>query len=181
LSTRHRVLDRADSAWSPLTEEERCAVWSDFERRFSFRASVHPVRWAGINEPGDSRTYAIGHVYGDEAEYDRLTMDLCEKLHAAFRRCSGPAEAVWVLDWQHDCYRFWPGRPFCYDSEEDWSVPPLPNGDYRIFLANDLRFGVFGHPWEQTMCVFGRPLLEAIDAAVPELFGAPIRVGGRTV
>lgn len=181
MATWQEIAERAAPAWRALTEEEDRAVWPAFERRFAFRAGVNPDRWPGITEPEDSRTYAIGHAYGDEAEYARLTMDLCAKLHAALQRCVGHGEAVWVLDWQHPAHRFWPHEPFYYANEDDWPVPAFPNGDYYIFLAQDLCFGVFGHPWEQTMCVFGRALLEALQADMPELFAAPIRIGGRAV
>ena len=176
-----QVVERAAPAWRPLSDEEDRAVWPEFEHRFTFRPSVNADQWPGIAEPADSRTYAVGWAYGDEGEYTRLTMDLCEKLHAALRRCVASNEAIWVLDWQHPAYRFSPHEPFRYASEDDWPVPAFPNGDYHIFLAPDLRFGVFGHPWEQTICVFGRTLLEAFDADKPALFATSIRIGGRAV
>ena len=37
-------------------------------------------------------------------------------------------------------------------------MPVLPDGVYTLFLAPDGRFGIFGHPWEMTVCVFGREL-----------------------
>jgi hypothetical protein len=47
-----------------------------------------------------------------------------------------------------------------------WPVSPFPDGDYYIFLSEDLTSGTFGHPWEQSLCVFGRVL---VDALVPTL------------
>ena len=86
-----------------------------------------------------------------------------------------------MLDWQHPCYLFEPHGEFSFNSEDDWPVPAIPNGDYHIFLSRGMDLGVFGHPWEQTMCVFGQSLLEAFTSDPPELFTKRVRVGGRTV
>ncbi|MEE1806266.1 DUF2716 domain-containing protein [Streptomyces sp. BE133] len=32
---------------------------------------------------------------------------------------------------------------------------PNPNGNYFIFLSEDFRAGSFGHPWEESPCLFG--------------------------
>lgn len=45
----------------------------------------------------------------------------------------------------------------------------FPNGDYDIFVSQDLRPGTFGHPWEGSLCVWGAELIDAVaarDAAV---------------
>jgi len=58
---------------------------------------------------------------------------------------------------------------------------PLPRtqpGDYFIFLAEDLRFGTFGHPWEHSLCVFGTELLEAVEEDVHELLQRILRRNG---
>ncbi len=41
-------------------------------------------------------------------------------------------------------------------------MPVYPKGDYYIFLRDDLSEGTFGHPWEQTLCVFGERLLASL-------------------
>jgi hypothetical protein len=98
---------------------------------------------------------------------------------AASQSCVADGEAIMVLDLQHPCYRFLPHALFAFETEDDWPIPALPNGDYYIFLGTDLSFGVFGHPWERSMCVFGRPLLAAFGDDPPLLFDRPLRVGGR--
>ena len=176
--TWEEIVARAAPAWQMLNEDERERVWTEFDTRFGFRASMDPEDWPGIREPTASRTYAIGHVFGEAQRYDRLTIDLSNKLRRALQACVSPTTAVLVLEWQGPAYRFWPHEPFEYAEEDAWPVPVLPNGDYYIFLAEDFSFGVVGHPWEHTMCVFGAALLAAIDEEMPELFGAPVRVGG---
>ena len=158
---------------------EEHATWDRFDAKFRFRPSTK--YWPGIKEPEASVTYDISHVYGAPERYDRLTLDLSHKLVSALRGCVADGDVVHVLDWQHPCYRFNPHAPFAFDSEDDWPIPALPNGDYYIFLDPDLRFGIFGHPWEKTMCVFGRTLVRAFGAEPPLLFDRPKRVGGKTV
>ena len=58
---------------------------------------------------------------------------------------------------------------------ESWRIPVLPDGDYSIFLAADFRFGIFGHPWEGTWCVFGTKLLAAFETDRPRMFSSELR------
>jgi hypothetical protein len=170
------------SAWRNLEKPEYDAVWDRFYEMFKFNPSVRSSDWPGIVEPAESITFSIGHVYDrDPDAYDRRTLDLCVKLIRAFRHCVPPGETIFVLDLQHACYIFEPHSEFDFTSEDEWPVPALPNGDYYIFLTRDMRSGVFGHPWEQTMCVFGRKLIERFAEDPPELFTKTMRVGGHTV
>ncbi len=38
----------------------------------------------------------------------------------------------------------------------------FPDGDYHIVLTEDMTIGTFGHPWEQTLCVFGAALVDTL-------------------
>ncbi|MEO0479358.1 MAG: DUF2716 domain-containing protein [Planctomycetota bacterium] len=167
------------AAWEEQGFDDYESVWTPFDRRFKFQPST--TEWPGFREPLESITYDIGHVYGDPHRYARLTLDLCRKLVGALRRCTAAGDFVYVLDWQHPSYRFWPHEPFEFASEDDWPIPALPNGDYYIFLARDREFGVLGHPWEKTMCTFGSALLDAIAQDLPALFDRPVRRGGKVV
>ncbi|MEU2865764.1 DUF2716 domain-containing protein [Streptomyces mirabilis] len=102
-------------------------------------------------------------------------------------------EPLWILDWQHICYRLRPDLPSTDmflprvlegRSREGWPLSPYPDGDYYIFLADDLRFGTFGHPWEHSLCVFGAELLEAIAEDVSNAqdlwIGLGLDANGRT-
>ncbi|MFB6780507.1 DUF2716 domain-containing protein [Streptomyces sp. NPDC056352] len=61
---------------------------------------------------------------------------------------------------------------------EGWPLSPYPDGDYYIFLADDLRFGTFGHPWEYSLCVFGAELLDAISEDVHQVLQRVLRRDG---
>ncbi|MFC9086772.1 DUF2716 domain-containing protein [Nocardiopsis dassonvillei] len=45
--------------------------------------------------------------------------------------------------------------------------------------TRDLRTGTFGHPWENTLCVFGRDLLDRVENGLTALLGEPTRRDGR--
>jgi hypothetical protein len=77
---------------------------------------------------------------------------------------------MFALDWQHTCWSFDPHATF-----ENWEVPLIPNGDYCLFLAPQLEWGWLGHPWEQSICVFGEPLLHTLLANPPALFTKIVR------
>ncbi|WP_275101361.1 DUF2716 domain-containing protein [Nocardiopsis dassonvillei] len=42
-----------------------------------------------------------------------------------------------------------------------------------------MRLGTFGHPWEHTLCVFGRDLLARVEGRLTALLGEPTRGDGR--
>jgi hypothetical protein len=165
-------------AWDelPYQADECASAWQYLSADLAFRPSVSSEHWPSIHEPYPSITYAIGHIFNaDGAEATRLEEDLAQKTLAAFRRCTYAHQWLYALDWQHACYRFYPHQPFLAHNLEAWSVSVLPNGDYSIFLAQDFSFGIFGHPWEKTMCVFGQGLLDAFAQDQPLLFTRIVR------
>lgn len=162
-------------AWRELPETEESQVWDRFDRRFDF----DPRRRPAIMEPAPSTTYAIGRIYSpDQSRRHSLEVDLNLKTLDALRQCTGRQERLYALDWQHPCYSLYPHCPFAAEDVDAWKVPVLPDGDYYIFLAEDFRFGLIGHPWEQTICVFGQELLDAFALALPLIFDTVIRKNG---
>jgi hypothetical protein len=158
-------------AWSELSEQDEGAVWSRFAEVFNFIPSVTSSDWPGIHERRPFRTYSIEHIYGHPSAR-QLERDLEDKARIAFQACAPSDTRVYALDWQHQCYWL---RPHELVSGEPWAIPALPDGDYYIFLEEQFEYGWFGHPWEQTICVFGTPLLRALDRQRPELFTSCIR------
>jgi hypothetical protein len=157
-------------AWTPLTSEEYDAVWDRFYREFSFHPSVNPEDFPGIREPVPSITWTLHPSPWTVEDEDELH----HRFLAAFKACTTAEEVLYALDWQHTCYWFCPHVPF-----EEWVVPVLPNGDYYIFLSHDFSWGVFGHPWEWTLCGFGKPFLEALAAgALPHMLTSAVRRHG---
>jgi len=168
-------------AWEEMDYAARTEVWDRFDREFSFQPSVHEEDWPGIREPDPSETYSISHVYDGEDElYAKLNRELQDWGLRAFRTLlHGETAWLFALDWQHACYRFRPHIPFAVDEFGEWPIPLLPNGDYYIFLHSEFAWGVFGHPWEQTICVFGKELLALVEQGRPTLLSQRIRRDGK--
>jgi uncharacterized protein DUF2716 len=152
-------------------ESEDDEVWERFSRDFEFRPSVHARSFPGIREPHPSVTYALPREGGAARLPTRDEVaDLKAALLAAFRACTPPDGRIYALDWQHESFWLLPHVAF-----DEWAVPVLPDGDYYIFLAPDFVWGVFGHPWEWTICLFGANLLAAVGQRPLHLFSTPIR------
>lgn len=150
------------TAWRrmPMSGPDYERYWDMFYARFHFKPSttVHP----GIAEPTPSITFDLSPIFAAEpSEWvrgeDRLTGAVLEAMKAVFGN-----ERLVVLNWQHDALRFVPDG-FKPRSDDDWAIPVFPNGDYFIYLTESMDDGFFGHPWEQTFCVFGRRLLPRLD------------------
>lgn len=165
--------------WVELEEAEHGAIWDRFDRRFGFRPDVQ--EFPGFDEPLDSITFALSGMFGDEDRYWRIRRDCESAFLEAARGVVAAGEFIYALDWQHPAYRFWPHRPVEVDHLGDWTVPFLPNGDYYCFVEPQLQFGTLGHPWEETLCVFGARLSEELESGLTELLGLPIRRGGKVV
>jgi hypothetical protein len=149
-------------------------VASDADGRPGLRAVLGPVlcpvrlqaeydRLPGIAEPAPSVTFDLSPIFSSQpSEWipreDRLTAEALSALQERFRN-----ERLVVLNWHHDALWLVPEQ-FAPQSDDDWAIPVLPNGDYYIFLTESMDDGFFGHPWEQTLCVFGERLLPSLGS-----------------
>lgn len=52
-------------------------------------------------------------------------------------------------------------------------------GDYYAFLTPDLEEGTFGHPWEQTLCVIGRRMVDSLGRSLGTWLPVKRENGGR--
>ena len=168
-----------EPAWEPLPDADERAVWDLFDEQFGFRPSVDPAEWPGIREPTPSVTYDISAVVAGQGV--AAGADPNADLFTAFKACVPPGARLYALDWQHTCYTFNPFGRVEFSEVYEGMIPVVPNGDYSIFLADDLSFGAFGHPWEQTVCIFGQPMLSAIERDRPKSLGRVIRRNGEAV
>jgi hypothetical protein len=171
-----------EPAWEELADGDRTVVWELFYEKFRFNPSTKSSEWPGIKEPMDSITFDISHFL-DGSEQARTTDEngLNAEIVEIFRQCVLPGEKLYALDWQHPCYWFNPFGRFEFSPMYAGMIPVIPNGDYHIFLADDFRFGTFGHPWEQTICVFGDELLGVVMREHPTLLQRTIRRDGRAL
>jgi hypothetical protein len=135
-----------------LTQE-----YGDLEERFykmiNFRPSYNDPT-IRITEPSPSVVINLNFLESKDYEWFE------EQFLVAFRTLAKQGhEKLYVFDWQHNGYEFYPML----------NRPPLsvyPDGDYYSFVAEDFSFWTFGHPWQHTVCIFGKPLIDAL----PETF-----------
>jgi hypothetical protein len=152
-----------------LYEAEHDEIWARFKDRFTFRPDMRA--FPGITEPETSATWSLRDC--EESAVDELD----EIVHSGLGTATRPGEQLYALDWQHVGYRFDPRRVGGRGPRRPGGV--FPGGDYSVSLTPDLRLGTFGHPWEETLCVFGEPLLAAVEARLTALLGPPVRRGGK--
>ncbi|GAA4936486.1 DUF2716 domain-containing protein [Streptomyces coeruleoprunus] len=161
-----------------LPEAEYRRVWGRFYEDFDFRPSMSSFEWPAIKEPVASVTWRLAAL-DDDPGYERLDR-LVDVIKQGLTSCVGPQGTLLALDWQHTSYRFAPqevGGP----EQPAWPLSPYPDGDYCIYLTEDFRLGSFGHPWEESLCLFGEELLDVTCAEVDKVLGPPIRRSGKAV
>ncbi|MFD6985379.1 DUF2716 domain-containing protein, partial [Streptomyces sp. NPDC059956] len=145
-------------------------LWDRFYADFDFKPST--TYRPAITDPSPS---AVWNLHS----HHRLVPDLPGELDAIVRRgllaATEPGEFVHWLDWQHDGYRYDPRRVGVPGRPPVPGYGAYPNGDYYLHVTHDLRLGTFGHPWEQTLTVWGISLLPAVEAELTDLLGEPVR------
>ncbi|WP_064257441.1 DUF2716 domain-containing protein [Rhodococcus sp. HS-D2] len=147
--------------WTILGEKHRSQYWDRFTDRFGFRPGTSEATWPAIAEPAPSITFDLTAPADIEGAWSsRFDAVNAEALRCFVTEFAGDPTFV-VLDWQHTCYRL-DAAVHASTPDTEWRVPVYPNGDYYIFLREDLSEGTFGHPWEQTLCVFGERLLASL-------------------
>jgi hypothetical protein len=169
----------AEPAWEPIVDEyERW--WKPFHQRFRFTPRYLPAGPPGILEPSKSVTFSLEPIFrGASAGRFSAGVDaLNAEVLRAFVEVFAEDEWLVVLDWQHQSYRF---NPHGHAANDDsWRVTPFPDGDYYIFVTQDLESGTFGHPWERSICVFGPSLVDVLDPTLASWLPV-LRRGGRPV
>ncbi|MFJ8166570.1 DUF2716 domain-containing protein [Streptomyces sp. NPDC096136] len=145
-------------------------LWDRFCADFDFTPSM--THRPAITEPSPS---AVWNLHS----HHRIVADLAAELDAVVQRgllaATGPGESVYWLDWQHDGYRYDPRRTGVPGRPPRPGPGTYPDGDYYLHLTHDLRLGTFGHPWEQTLTIWGPALLAAVEDELTALLGAPVR------
>ncbi|MFS3916219.1 DUF2716 domain-containing protein [Bacillus australimaris] len=160
--------------WIPLTNKELKYVWNTFYRDFKFKPSIS--RFPAFQIPSPFITYDIS-AYFEESSLLLSDEDLEEKALLVFQEQIKADEYMLVLDWQHECYWVTPHGSFEKDEFGEWRVPVLPNGDYYFFLSKEMHWGMLGHPWVQSITIFGEGLIDSFKRHPPILFQRQMREG----
>ena len=86
----------------------------------------------------------------------------------------------WTLCGWYEHYSF---DPHQLDGvgRDQWAHVPWPDGNFSIFFVEDIRLGLFGHPLQKTLCIFGAEMLDAIESDLPLCLGHAIRRDGQGI
>lgn len=168
--------------WEPMSDRLESKVMKTFKQRFSFRPSVRPSDWPSIAEPTPSVALDLSPTWTSSG---RMVVDPDELILGLLVAAFPASERLVAINYNHSAWWFWPHRfgavsrespysladgheamvaPEVFVAADSWEVHPFPNGDYSIVVSEDMTSGTFGHPWEQTLCVFGTGPIEAAPA-----------------
>jgi hypothetical protein len=169
----------AENGWQRLSVEEKEDIWERFDSQFQFYRRKENRDSPAIAEPTPSLTWAI---MSTQASHEKEVADLTLKLLAGFQAVTRRGERLYALDSLHwyEHYTFDPNR-LASPGRDSWALPLFPDDNYAIFLAPDFRFGVLGSPLEQTLCIFGQQLLEAMGNDLPIVLGSMVRKNGKVI
>jgi hypothetical protein len=147
------------TAWQQIEPESYEDHWTPFDSRFTFRPRSGQHGEPAINEPAPSLTIDLAPIFAKGSSEFAAAQNAVNALGLlAMTRTFPESQRLLVLDWQHPSWWFWPHRQ-ARDAPQSWPVEIFPNGDYYVFLSEDMANGTFGHPWEQTLCIFGTSLI----------------------
>jgi hypothetical protein len=151
-----------DDGWQEVDYE---SSWAPFIERFAFTPDFHERVRPAIRLESDCLVLDLAGLFAHERP--RLAAGVTAINAAALRAfvwLVGDGELV-ALDWNHPSWRYSPALSAVrhFDSF-DWPVPVFPNGDYYVHMEPNLRWGTFGHPWQQSLCIWGAELVESLGA-----------------
>ncbi|MGR6899512.1 DUF2716 domain-containing protein [Rummeliibacillus sp. BSL5] len=160
--------------WVPLLEKEMGQIWDRIYNDFEFEPSTSI--FPSFNVPHPYITYNVSGYFGDSSDLSAYD-DLEEKVLDVFKECTILGEYILALDWQHECYWINPRLEFERDEFGEWVIPIFPNGDYYFFIQKDFMWGILGHPWENSITIFGKELIDAFNKNKPRMFCKILRQG----
>ncbi|MGG0658691.1 DUF2716 domain-containing protein [Rummeliibacillus pycnus] len=153
--------------WVPFSDKEYDQIWDRIYREFKFEPSIS--KFPSFEVPNPFITYDISDYFGESVDLDAYD-DLEQKALDVFKESTLVDEYILALDWQHECY--WVNSRLKFDRDEfgEWTIPIFPNGDYYFFIQKDFKWGFLGHPWERSITIFGKELINAFDKHKPIMF-----------
>lgn len=137
-------------------------AWARFES-FAFVPDFYETERPAITLPKDALVIDLAPVFAHEAAaFAADEAAINDTALRAFVPLANGLEMT-ALDWQHTPYRYSPAR-HASASFAEWAVPVFPNGDYYIHLGPDGSWGTFGHPWQQSLTLWGHDLIQSLGA-----------------
>ncbi|MDQ2755313.1 MAG: DUF2716 domain-containing protein [Actinomycetota bacterium] len=148
------------SPQTPWVESPYDDAWRAFAARFAFHPQYHERELPAIEEPPGCLVLDLAGVFaGGPARFAAAVASVEASAARVLLDLAGD-EQVLALDWQHPAYRYSPHRLAL--SGLRLPVPVFPDGDYYVHTPDDLRWGTFGHPWQQTLTLWGDELVTTL-------------------
>lgn len=153
------VVEEANDVWREVDYD---SAWTPFNERFQFTPDYYERSAAAIRLPQNSLVIDLRPIF--EHDGARFAAGEAAISSSALRAFVWLAEdnEVLALDWQHTAYHYSPSQQAL--SVNAMLVPVFPNGDYFAHMTTDLRWGTFGHPWQQTLTIWGDELIATLGA-----------------
>ena len=151
------------NAWEEIKDDQvDYKLWATFDQLYQFKLNSQRGNSPAITEPLGSITFDLAIIFNteDPIKFNAKQTTVNTLIIEAFKTVFSVDQRIVVLDWQHPSYWFRPG--YLADVTGGQGILPFPDGDYHIFLTEDMTQGTFGHPWEQTLCVFGAELTNVL-------------------
>jgi hypothetical protein len=158
--------------WVPFSDKEYDQIWERIYRDFKFEPSIS--EFPSFKVPYPFITYDVSDYFGESVDLDAYD-DLEEKALLVFKENTSFNEYILALDWQHECYWVNPNVKFERDEFGEWIIPIFPNGDYYFFIQKDFKWGFLGHPWERSITIFGKELINGFGKHKPRMFHKILR------
>lgn len=142
-------------------EVEYDSAWAPFQQRFAFAPEFYERDHPAIRLPDGALVLDLSPVFAPGPRFASGSAAVDAAAFRAFVWLAGDADLV-ALDWQHPAYRYSPAAHVLQSAEPQVRV--FPDGDYYAHMAADLRWGTFGHPWQQTLTIWGDELVASLGA-----------------
>lgn len=157
--------------WEILSDVEQDELWEIVYQRFSFEPDYYAkdARYT-LKEPYDLYSCKGVAALADSDPKWR------ETIRAIFCTCLRDQEYMYVLDWQHTCYYYYPQakirkdkptfiRDKKYSNGGYYAYFPefYPDGDYFLFFSKDLSWGYLTDPWRNHIFVYGEQLRKELQ------------------
>lgn len=168
-------MDEQLEVWTILTKNEDNEVWNKFCDKFKFKLECANENEFKFSVPVDMYDISESRLYTED---DNLN----EIIRQCFIKCMDKDNFMYVLDWQHTCFRYNPRiedefeYPVTIEDDPDYPsgynvyFPKYyPDGDYYFFIAKDFSWGYLTHPWLREAYVFGEPIKNIIKENALEL------------
>lgn len=143
--------------WHPVDGTD---IWNRFNQRFAFKANYYERRKPAIRLDRRCLVIDLAPIYEGPMEENAANEErLDHTAFQAFADLAGDGELV-AIDWQHQTFRYSPRAHV--NANTRCAVSVLPDGDYYGHMTEDLRWGTFGHPWQQTLTLWGDDLVATL-------------------